>query len=154
MEIHFRDYREADFLILEKYVFSFYEALLAFNQEGIKITASKIRATVNEFALKPEKGRFVIFEINQIIVGYALLVFYWSMEYGGNFIFIDEIFVEQAHRNQGISSTFFQWLESEFRGKAVGFFLEVEPSNDRALTLYQRMGFVPYIRPHYFKESS
>ncbi len=101
------------------------------------------RLTFQEFEKHPEKGRIIIFENVNDIAGYAILVHFWSNEYGGNKIFIDEIFVLPSFRGQGIAKSFFQYLETDFPMPAVALELEVTPDNSAARRLYERLGFRP-----------
>lgn len=101
------------------------------------------RRTFQEFEKHPEKGRIVIFESAGDTVGYSILVHFWSNEYGGNKVFIDEIFVLPPYRGQGIAAAFFDYLENAYPLPAVALELEVTPDNAAARRLYERLGFRP-----------
>ena len=75
--------------------------------------------------------------------GYLFLSYYFSLEFGGPTAFIDEFFVGPAHRGRGFGSQVI--LEVIEVAKSLGLQalqLEVEHSNTRAATLYERLGFV------------
>lgn len=105
------------------------------------MTPERVQGTFRELSLRAEKGRIIVFAVDKMLIGYAILIFFWSNEFGGNLVEVDELFVTTAYRSRGIGSTFFQWLEDEFRGKAVALGLQVAQTNDRAFKFYQRMGF-------------
>jgi hypothetical protein len=44
------------------------------------------------------------------LLGYALLIPYWSNEFGGVLLFVDELFVLREVRNRGIGHSFFRFL--------------------------------------------
>jgi GNAT superfamily N-acetyltransferase len=102
----------------------------------------KMARTLEESLLWPEKLRLVIIEEEGQVLGYALLVNYWSNEYGSDIVFIDELFVVQGHRGRGAAKGFFEWLEKGCK-PGTTFRLEVTPSNERAYNLYARLGFRP-----------
>jgi GNAT superfamily N-acetyltransferase len=82
---------------------------------------------------------------------YAIIVFYWSNEYGGDFIEVDELFVDKDYRGNEIATAFFEWLEQTWHQKAVALSIQVTPANDRALTFYKRIGFETSSNRHLMK---
>lgn len=83
-------------------------------------------------------------------IGYALLVFFWSNEYGGNILTVDELFVKADFRGQGIGTDFFSFIDKLENKAAIR--LETTPGNLRALEYYKRMGFVPDGNNHLIKK--
>lgn len=83
----------------------------------------------------------LIFEKDGNTAGYALLNRSWSQEAGGMAVWIEEIFVLDQYRNQGLGRELFDSLEKF--APAVRYRLEIEPDNERAEKLYRRMGFEP-----------
>ena len=98
--------------------------------------------TVERLIANPSSGQIVLFREDDALAGYAILIPYWSNEFGGNLLFIDEIFVAAAHRNRGIAHRFFAYLEQERPFGAVALALEVSPGNSRSNRLYESLGFV------------
>lgn len=76
-------------------------------------------------------------------VGYSLITSYWCNEEGGNVLVLDELFIVPTDRHKGYASTFMEWLEKEFKDKAVSITLEVLTTNVNACHLYQKEGFIP-----------
>lgn len=81
-------------------------------------------------------------------IGYVIVTFGWSVEFGGMDGFIDEIYLRPAVRGRGIATEVMIAL-----GKVLGeagmkaLHLEVDATNDKALRLYSRAGFAN--RDHY-----
>lgn len=100
-----------------------------------------ISRTLREFSKLPEKGRLVVLECDGAPCGYAILVFFWSNEYGNNLVEIDEVYVDSAFRGRGIGGKFFSWLRSEFADSSAGWTLQVSHKNRDARRLYERLGF-------------
>ena len=123
--------------------------------DGENITEEKILLTIKELKQFPEKGNVIKFIVDVNIVGYAILIFYWSNEYGGNIIFIDELFIKTDWRGQGIATKFINAL---IEGKLTsikeikGIQLEVTPSNQKGLNYYQKLGFAYVRNANLFRE--
>lgn len=93
-------------------------------------------------------GRVWLIHADANPVGYAVLTFSYSLEFGGRCAFLDEFFIQRDHRRQGIAKFAMQWL-SESAAPLLGIrtlFLEVSPDNQAASGLYQAVGFHP--RPY------
>ena len=78
------------------------------------------------------------------VVGYALLIAYWSNEFGGEVCGVDELYEAPGARSQGHGAALFTELE---RGRLVtepimAVALGVTHGNMRARRLYERLGFV------------
>ena len=80
-----------------------------------------------------------ILEHDNKTAGYALLSRSFSPEVGGTVIWIEEIYIRENFRSQGLGSEFFDWLEKEI--PAARYRLEIEPDNQRAAELYRRRGY-------------
>ena len=78
-----------------------------------------------------------VFECGDRVAGYALLSKMFSREAGGMVVWIEEIYVRSAFRGRGVGGAFFAWLRANV--PAIRYRLEVEPSNERAQSLYRRL---------------
>ena len=77
-------------------------------------------------------------------VGYAIISFGWSVEFGGMDAFLDEIYLRPPVRGRGIASETLQALPAALAGAGVrAMHLEVDRDNDPARRLYTRAGFTP-----------
>lgn len=114
--------------------------------EGESINEEKIKRTIAESRNNPGKLRIYMFRQENDNVGYAILVYFWSNEYGGDIINIDELYVKETCRNQGIGTEFLSFVERMDNKAALQ--LETTPSNSRALGYYRRLGFVPSGNTH------
>lgn len=79
MSVHFRICTEADLPSVQNHVLSLYTE----DPPGREMNPAKILNTFREFASKPEKGQIIVFDLSNKVVGYAILVLFWSNEYGG-----------------------------------------------------------------------
>lgn len=106
------------------------------------IKSPDIGLTLEEFKKRPDCGEIIVFDLSGALVGYAILTFVWSNEFGGFFLEVDELFVSSAARGKGVGKAFFKWMETKQRDrKVVAWSLQVSPSNTDALRLYEKLGF-------------
>jgi GNAT superfamily N-acetyltransferase len=138
MKLVFRPYKHDDLGTLKALMKDFYNE----DPGSCGINDKKIENTVNEFAKNQQKGRIVVFESERKIVGYAIIVNYWSNEYGGNIIIIDELYIVPAQRRKGCATRFLGFLRAEEGGTSGGIQLEVGRKNKTALKAYKKNGFV------------
>ncbi len=111
---------------------------------GQPMSESQIRRTLAAFRREPLRGCAVVAIEDGTVVGYALLVSFWSNEYGGEICTIDELYVKASHRGRGISTSLFEVANTDrslWPNPPVALELEVTPDNKRARTLYERLGF-------------
>ena len=82
--------------------------------------------------------------------GYALLAITYSNEAGGIVAWIEEIYILSEYRVKGLGAKLIEFIEEEYKDKAVKLRLEVEESNKGAARLYERLGFkyLDYIQMH------
>ncbi|TPG92101.1 GNAT family N-acetyltransferase [Brevibacillus laterosporus] len=135
MDIKVRDYLDADYNEFLEMVSSLYSKDL----EGQPMNRTKVNATINECKKNPQKVRIIILLNNNEIIGYSILVYFWSNEYGGNILFIDELYVKEDSRSRGIGAYFLNCIEK--MDNIVALQLETNPSNKRVFNYYTRLGF-------------
>lgn len=76
-------------------------------------------------------------------IGYIIVTFGWSLEFGGMDGFIDEFYVRPGVRGRGIASETLQTLPRALGDAGLtALHLEVDMTNDTARRLYTRAGFV------------
>lgn len=79
---------------------------------------------------------WLIYSENEI-VGYIILTFIFSFEYGGKIAFVDELFIKETARGKGFGKEAIQFIQSEVSKLSLKLlYLEVEPHNENAQKLY------------------
>ena len=136
-EIIFRPMQEGDQGTVADMMKALYQAL---NTPEDYMTDEKIARTFQQLLVQPEDLKIDVFEINQKIVGYALLFKFWYNEFGGMVWNIDELYVHPDFQSKGIVSAYVTQL-SKNTASGVALSLEVLPRNKRAYALYKRLGF-------------
>ena len=77
-------------------------------------------------------------------LGYIVITFTWSLEYGGMDAFVDELYIRPAVRGRGIASEVLATLPRALGEAGVrALHLEVHHDNETAQRLYARAGFRP-----------
>jgi len=123
------------------------DMILALYQEdpSLKlITRKSIDETFESFQEHPDRGTVMAIEHENEIIGYAILANFWSNEFGGNIVIIDELFVQKKYRGKGVATNFLKYLRDTKFGNSVALQLEVTPDNTRARKLYESLGFVAH----------
>ena len=100
--------------------------------------------TFEELMRSEEYADAFLLESDGIPVGFALTAKTWSREAGGKVLWLEELFILGEYRSKGLGREYFSFIEEYARSN--GFMrirLEVEPSNTRARSLYERLGYIP-----------
>jgi GNAT superfamily N-acetyltransferase len=110
----------------------------------VPVGAEKVGRTLRHFLAHPEAGAvfLVLQPSTRDAVGYAIVATFWSNEYGGPALIIDELYLVPEARGQGLGGTIIRVLEAQARRDgAAALLLEVDEDNPRARKLYESMGF-------------
>lgn len=86
-------------------------------------------------------ARCLLFYCDGVCCGYALLAFSYSNEAGGKVLLLDEIYISDKFRGNGIGKEFFTWMYSQYDEEIKRYRLEVSMENGRVKKLYSSLGF-------------
>jgi GNAT superfamily N-acetyltransferase len=110
--------------------------------QGYPFDAAGSRAALAELLARPELGRAYHVVSGEETIGYAVLCFGWSIEWGGRDAFVDELYLEPAWRGRGLGRAALRALLDEARAAGVrAVHLEVEAGNEAGQALYRSEGF-------------
>lgn len=137
MEIKFRYFTPDDRTEFFRMVKKFYAppAVLHFPSDEVMLSCFDASLENSEYV----KG--FMFEADGVAAGYAIVSMKFETEVGGMAAWIEELFVDDEFRGNGIGSEFFAFLDDELKGKIKRIRLEVGDENDGAKRLYERLGF-------------
>lgn len=102
----------------------------------------KIRRTIAELTAHPEKGSITLIRAGREVVGYFIVIHFWSNEYGGHIAFIDELYIVPSWRSRGIGAECLKQIAATPGMNFKGMQLETTHRNVRARRFYARHGFV------------
>ena len=92
-------------------------------------------------------GRVFLILLADEIAGYAVLTFGYSLEFHGRDAFVDELYLRDEHRGQGIGKRALQFLTEVCATAGVNaLHLEVERENTSAQAVYRKFGFEDHDR--------
>ena len=88
-------------------------------------------------------GQIHLIHLDNEIVGYLVVTFGFSLEYRGRDAFVDELYIREKYRGQGIGKQSLQLAEKICQEQGIqALHLEVERENINAQTVYHKAGFV------------
>ncbi|MEM1135759.1 MAG: GNAT family N-acetyltransferase [Bacteroidota bacterium] len=97
---------------------------------------------LNEFLANETLGRLWMILQDAKIVGYIVLTFGYSFEYGGRDAFIDEFYIKAGYRNKGIGKQTMGFIEEHAKKLGVkAIHLEVESHNEKGNRLYVKQDY-------------
>jgi ribosomal protein S18 acetylase RimI-like enzyme len=137
MNIHFRPSTIEDMPVVEGFIWSLYKE----DDEGEPMSSEKIKRTVDFLKANPSHGTIISILADGTLIGYSILINYWSNEFGGIVLYIDELYIQKDYRNKKIGTDFIQHLKSSHYANHEAIFLEVFPSNAKAYDFYKKNGF-------------
>ncbi|MEO1106469.1 MAG: GNAT family N-acetyltransferase [Pseudomonadota bacterium] len=111
-------------------------------EEGIEQDDQKRRAALTPLLEGIPHGCVYLIGPGRAPLGYVILTFGWSVEFGGMDAFVDEIYIRPAVRGRGIATEVLLELPKALAGAGLtALHLEVDRTNEAAQKLYLRTGF-------------
>lgn len=104
--------------------------------------AARARSATEKLLAEPEFGGVWTIDMGGAPAGYLVFVMGYSLEFGGRFGLLDELYINQAWRGKGIGkqAVAFAGQQCQTRGWQA-LRLEVGQENQPAMDLYRRSGF-------------
>jgi ribosomal protein S18 acetylase RimI-like enzyme len=100
------------------------------------------RHTMLQLIEQPQLGAAWLINVDGKTVGYALVTFCYSIEFGGRFALLDELYVAPESRRHGIGAEAVKLIEEILQPQKIAALrLEVEQTNSGAQRFYGRNNF-------------
>ena len=123
-------------------------ALVNFNQamametENLTLDADKLTQGVEGLLTHPERGVYLVAEVNDEIVGSLMVTYEWSDWRASNYYWIQSVYVRPQNRRQGIYGKLYQAVKdfAAANGGTASFRLYVEHDNAVAQNTYESLG--------------
>ena len=113
-----------------------------YSHDSSPFDAGRARRTAQGLLGEPDFGTTWLIEVEGKVAGYLVLVLGYSLEFGGRFGLLDELFVLEDYRGSGIGAEALAFASRQARERGWGALrLEVGQSNARAISVYRRAGF-------------
>ncbi len=141
MNTNIRKMTESDRAAVVDMMRTFYHSPAVFTNGSEEIYNNDVTACVGD---SPYAEGF-IFESEKEILGYGMIAKSFSTEFGKPCIWIEDLYLKEEYRGEGIGSSFFTYLEEKFPNTIMR--LEVEEENARAVAVYKKNGYdtLPYM---------
>jgi len=104
--------------------------------------AEVARGTVLTLVKNASLGQVWLVCVGEKVVGYLVLTFGYSLEFGGRDAYVDELFISPTHRRRGLGNRALGFAESVLSALGIrAIHLEVKRGNESAQWLYISVGF-------------
>ena len=143
-----RKITESDKKIVVDMMRKFYSSPALITSGSEKIFANNVESCLKN---SPYLDGFVFLAENKI-VGYGMIAKSFATEFGGECVWIEDIYLEENFRGQGIGSSFIKFVKENYPQKI--FRLEAEHENLKAVKTYKTLGFkeLPYLEMIFVEE--
>jgi ribosomal protein S18 acetylase RimI-like enzyme len=123
-------------------------ALVNFNQamaletENLQLDSETLTLGVSTLLADPNKGCYLVAEIDGEIAGSLMVTFEWSDWRAKNYYWIQSVYILPQYRRQGIYGKLYQAVKdlAKEQGGAASFRLYVENENTPAQRTYEALG--------------
>ncbi|KRA20329.1 MULTISPECIES: GNAT family N-acetyltransferase [unclassified Lysobacter] len=106
-----------------------------------------LRSALSVLIADPNAGRLRLILRGDEIAGHLAVGFCFSLEFGGRYGLLDELFVLPAHRGAGLAKRALAEAEALCRAEGLrALRLEVNDDNERARGIYERAGYTAHAR--------
>jgi GNAT superfamily N-acetyltransferase len=136
MEISFRLAQPSDAELLMEFIQEFYE----YDQHPFDDYT--VRSALLKLLSDEPLGRVWLIQDTNEAIGYIVLTFGYSLEYRGRDAFIDEFYIRESHRRQGVGRKTIQFVEEVCPSLGIqALHIEVERNNTAAQRFYRKVEF-------------
>jgi GNAT superfamily N-acetyltransferase len=105
-------------------------------EHDIPIETPLLMEAVDGMLAREERGAILLALIDAAPIGLAVMSQTWTVEHGGTAMWLDELYVEPAHRNGGIGARLLEAVVTEAKRRgARALDLEVTAGHARAANL-------------------
>lgn len=116
------------------------EALYLYDEHPFN--AAQARRAMLALLELPLLGNIWLIRLTEDVIGYLVLTFGFSLEFGGRDALLDELFIAEPHRGKGFGKQALRFAFDYCRKQAIhALHLEVLTGNEKAAAIYSRFGF-------------
>ncbi|MGP0565012.1 GNAT family N-acetyltransferase [Nitrospina sp. 32_T5] len=135
-----REGRAEDALIITKY-----NRAMANETESKCLHTQTVLRGVQQGLARPELCRYFVAELEEKVIGQAMITYEWSDWRNGTLWWLQSVYVHPDHRRQGVFRKLYQHIESLARNASDvrGIRLYVEERNRNGQSVYARLGLNP-----------
>lgn len=113
-----------------------------YNYDGHEFNEARVQGALKEIFNNSTLGKIWFISWNEEVIGYLILTFGFSVEFGGRDAFVDEFYIREAYRGKGLGRKSIEFVEETAKKLGVkAVHLEVSRSNTNAQAFYRKLGF-------------
>lgn len=111
-------------------------------EHHVQLEGAGLARAIHGVLADPARGFFLLLAVDGKRVGAAYVSYVWALEHGGHSGWLEELYVEPAHRAAGLGTELLRAVldECEANGCAA-LDLEIDADHERVRSLYRRHGF-------------
>lgn len=118
-----------------------------YEHDAIAFDESAARLALQRLVANAQHGAVWVMRDGAQVIGYSVVTFGYSLEFHGTDAFLDELYVCESYRGQGLARRAIELAEQVCRERGVrALHLEVERDNTHAQAVYRRLGFSDHDR--------
>ncbi len=141
MKISFRCANTSDIEILIEFIRECHKL------EHLPFDGSIVHTLLANLLNNESLGGVWLIQDETVAIGYIILTFGYSLEFLGRDAFIDELYIRESHRGQGIGTKAIQFIQEICPSLGIqALHLEVDRTNTAAQALYRKVGFEDHDR--------
>lgn len=116
--------------------------LLAEETESVRLDLDRLRLGVTGMFDHPERGFYLVAELNGEIAGQLMITYEWSDWRNGVFWWIQSVYVKKEFRAQKVFRSLYDHVVvlAKKEGNVCGLRLYADKENDRAHKVYAKLG--------------
>lgn len=135
--IHIRKATPPDIKIIAQF-----NAAMALETEDISLDLNILTPGVQALFDDPEKGFYIVSEIDNAVVACLMITYEWSDWRNGLFWWIQSVYVDQPFRGMGIFKEMYLYVEGKVKttNNIAGLRLYVDKANTNARSVYKKLG--------------
>ena len=115
--------------------------------EGIAWNEASLRTALADLLAHPHHGRLLLVERDGVLAGYLVIGFCFSLEFGGRFGLLDELYLLPQARGGGLGRRALEEAADVCRREGLrALRLEVDNANARAQGVYLQNGYAAHPR--------
>ena len=124
-----------------------FQVAMALETENKILDANKVIEAVSAVFSDPQKGFYLVANVDDVVVGSLMITYEWSDWRNCNMWYIQSVYVSPDHRGKGLfSKLYHRVIELAKEAKAMYVRLYVETENEVAQRTYEKLGMkrMPY----------
>ena len=141
MEITIRKMQRGDEKFVIDLMREFFNSPATITNASEKIFAANVKNCLDDSIC----AEGFVFVDGEKIIGYAVTAKSYATEFGGECIWLEDIFIKEKYRGRGVGSKFIRHVKKIYPEKILR--LEAEADDKKLLNFYKRFGFkeLPYL---------